>query len=122
MRAVLGIDAAWTLTQPSGVAVAAERREGWHLIAAASSYQRFRALADNRLRAEERPSGSLPDAPALLASASCFAAVRSTSSPLICLWLGRPSLGGAFPIMLFLGPTVAANAERITTIQGMRPN
>jgi hypothetical protein len=33
MRAVLGIDAAWTLTQPSDAAVAAEFRDGWHLIA-----------------------------------------------------------------------------------------
>ena len=70
MRAVLGIDAAWSLTHPSGVAVAAELRDGWHLIAAASSYQRFQTLADGRLRAEERPSGSLPDADAMLATAS----------------------------------------------------
>ena len=47
MRAVLGIDAAWSRARPSGVAVAAELRDGWRLIAAASSYQRFRALADN---------------------------------------------------------------------------
>jgi predicted RNase H-like nuclease len=70
MRAVLGIDAAWSLTHPSGVAVAAERRDGWHLIAAASSYQRFQTLADSRLRAEERPSGSIPDTYAILATAS----------------------------------------------------
>jgi predicted RNase H-like nuclease len=70
MRAVLGIDAAWTLTQPSGVALAVESADGWHLIAAASSYQRFQALADTRLSAEERPSGSPPDAVALLTAAS----------------------------------------------------
>jgi hypothetical protein len=47
MRAVLEIDAAWTLTQPSSVALAVER--GWHLIAAVvASYQRFQALADSR--------------------------------------------------------------------------
>jgi len=69
MRAVLGIDAAWTLTQPSGVALAVERTNGWQLIAAAASYQRFHALADRRQPAEESPSGSSPDAPALLASA-----------------------------------------------------
>ena len=69
MRAVLGIDAAWTLTQPSGVALAAEVSSGWRVIASASSYQRFLALA-NHLPEEGRPSGSLPDAPALLASAS----------------------------------------------------
>jgi predicted RNase H-like nuclease len=70
MRAVLGIDAAWTLTQPSGVAVAVELHDEWHLVAASTSYQRFQALADSRQPAEERPSGSSADASALLASAS----------------------------------------------------
>jgi predicted RNase H-like nuclease len=70
MRAVLGIDAAWTPCRPSGVALAAEASEGWRLIAATSSYQSFQALGDHRLRGEQRPSGSSPDAPALLASAS----------------------------------------------------
>src|SRR6187399_2975829 len=70
MRAVLGIDAAWTLTQPSGVAVATQFSSGWRVIAAASSYQRFHALADHRLPREPSPSGSLPDAPTLIASAS----------------------------------------------------
>src|SRR2546430_2209104 len=76
MRAVLGIDAAWTLTQPSGVALAVERTNGWHLIAAVASYQRFQALADSRQPAEERPLGSLPDAPAVLASASVLCGRR----------------------------------------------
>ena len=70
MRAVLGIDAAWTLTQPSGVALATKSPSGWRIIAAASSYQRFHAMADPRLLGEPRPSGSPPDAPKLLASAS----------------------------------------------------
>ena len=70
MRAVLGIDAAWTPTQPSGIALAVELTNGWRLIAAAASYQRFHAMADKRQPAEPRPSGSLPDAPALLASAT----------------------------------------------------
>jgi predicted RNase H-like nuclease len=69
MRAVLGIDAAWTLTQPSGVAVARENSDGWHLVAVESSYQRFCALTDGHPK-EERPTGSQPNAPALLASAA----------------------------------------------------
>jgi predicted RNase H-like nuclease len=72
MRAVLGIDAAWTPTRPSGVALAVEFEDGWHLIAVASSYQRFRALADKRRLAEERPSDSHPDAIALLTAASAL--------------------------------------------------
>jgi predicted RNase H-like nuclease len=70
MRAVLGIDAAWTSAQPSGVALVAETSNGWHLLAVESSYQHFDALADDRLTREDRPRGSRPDARALLASAA----------------------------------------------------
>lgn len=41
MRAVLGIDAAWTATNPSGVALACETTSGWRLVKAASSYDQF---------------------------------------------------------------------------------
>jgi predicted RNase H-like nuclease len=67
MRAVLGIDAAWTLSQPSGVALVSETSVGWHLVSAEASYQRFHALADG-LRPEERPEGSQPDPKELLSS------------------------------------------------------
>jgi predicted RNase H-like nuclease len=68
MRVVLGIDAAWTLKQPSGVAVAKRVGTAWHLVELASSYQRFNALAEHDLAPELRPSGSRPDAAELLAS------------------------------------------------------
>jgi len=74
MRAVLGIDAAWTLTQPSGVALAVETAQGWRLNALAPSYQRFHAYANRQICAENRlasgthPGGSQPDASALLTS------------------------------------------------------
>ena len=54
MHAVLGIDAAWTAAQPSGVALAVERGNGWRMIGAVASYQRFHALADERQPAEPR--------------------------------------------------------------------
>jgi predicted RNase H-like nuclease len=73
MRVVLGLDAAWTLTKPSGVALVAELRDGWHLIAASNSYQRFLALAASDKQPEERPSGGMPDVRALLVSASILA-------------------------------------------------
>jgi predicted RNase H-like nuclease len=73
MRTVLGIDAAWTSTQPSGVALAAETPEGWQLVAAAASYQRFLAMADQGLVWEPRPSGSLPQAEPLLEAAEALA-------------------------------------------------
>jgi hypothetical protein len=56
VRSVLGVDAAWTLAQPSGVALATESQSGCRLLAVASSYQRFESLADTELEAEERSS------------------------------------------------------------------
>jgi len=73
-RAVLGIDAAWTLTQPSGVALVARRGSRWHLIAVAASYQRFLAAAGS-FDAEKVPSGAAPDATALLSAAWRLAGV-----------------------------------------------
>jgi hypothetical protein len=56
MRAVLGIDSAWTLSQPSGVALAAEKGSAWKLVAVEASYQPFDAKADSTLP-ETIPSG-----------------------------------------------------------------
>jgi predicted RNase H-like nuclease len=41
MRSVLGIDAAWTHKNPSGLALAEETPLGWRLVAACSSYEQF---------------------------------------------------------------------------------
>lgn len=68
-RAVLGIDAAWTATQPSGVALAVEEAWGWTLRAVAPSYAHFLALAAEGA-APDRPVGSQPDAAALLDAAA----------------------------------------------------
>lgn len=68
-RAVLGIDAAWTLTQPSGVALAVETKSGWQMVAAEPSYDHFLALADRAVDLGTRPSGSAPDAVQLIRAA-----------------------------------------------------
>jgi predicted RNase H-like nuclease len=52
-RVVLGIDAAWTPTNPSGVALGIEREGRWRLLAAEPSYAHFTARADGR----EAPQG-----------------------------------------------------------------
>ena len=44
MQSVLGIDAAWTVTQPSGLALVTGTYKDWRLLAVESSYQRFRLL------------------------------------------------------------------------------
>lgn len=68
-RAVLGIDAAWTLTQPSGVALAVETKDGWQMVAAEQSYDHFLALADRSINLGTRPSGSAPEAAQLVRAA-----------------------------------------------------
>lgn len=45
MRSVIGIDAAWTTRNPSGVAVAADTGQGWRLLAAAPSFAAFHVSA-----------------------------------------------------------------------------
>jgi hypothetical protein len=66
-RAVLGIDAAWTASEPSGVASLTQSSGRWRLVAAEASYARFHARADGL--SGGRPLGSRPRPSALLASA-----------------------------------------------------
>ena len=68
-RAVLGIDAAWTATEPSGVALAVEDGGGWRLAAVEASYEHFLAHAQGAAPGEARPRGSHPDARALVDAA-----------------------------------------------------
>lgn len=70
MGAVLGIDAAWTASNPSGVAVATKRENSWHLIAARSSYEHFIDPAAHRTKASAYES--LPNAARLLESAAAY--------------------------------------------------
>lgn len=70
MRVVLGIDAAWTSTRPSGVALVVERPNGWQLTAVASSYEDFQDLAGFSQTTQTRPSGSSPGACQLIAAAT----------------------------------------------------
>ena len=66
MRTVLGIDAAWTPHNPSGVAMVEETEGGWRVIAVEPSYRRFVALAGGpRI---ETGTHARPDVAALLDS------------------------------------------------------
>ncbi len=70
MRSVLGIDAAWTDRNPSGVALIAETAERWRCVAVAPSYHAFLALADGTpVDWSARHRGTPPDIQAL--SAAC---------------------------------------------------
>ena len=68
---VLGIDAAWTIKEPSGIALIARATEGWRLLAAASSYQAFISASLET----KRHRGSVPD-PGLLLEAAAAKAGR----------------------------------------------
>jgi predicted RNase H-like nuclease len=68
-RAVLGIDAAWTLTQPSGVALAVETEAVWRLAALEASYGHFVARGAGVEPGDERPCGERPNPAELLAAA-----------------------------------------------------
>lgn len=68
-RAVLGIDAAWTERQPSGVALAVEAEGGWRLAAVEASYAGFLARAGCKATSEARARGDKPDAAKLLDAA-----------------------------------------------------
>ena len=68
-RAVLGVDAAWTDGEPSGVALAVERESGWSLAAVEASYDHFLERANGVEPGDARPGGSNPDAAALLDAA-----------------------------------------------------
>ena len=64
---VLGIDAAWTAHNPSGVALVQRAAEGWQCLALAPSYDAFLALsADQPLDGSRKAQGSEPDPAALL--------------------------------------------------------
>jgi len=65
LRAVLGIDAAWTVTNPSGVALACETPNGWRLMEAASSYDEFCQLTSANYAPRQGILGVLAVAQAL---------------------------------------------------------
>ena len=71
MASVLGIDAAWTAHNPSGVAlVRTNPDQRWECVALAPSYDAFVSVADgNSVRWDERPTGGKPEPERLLGAA-----------------------------------------------------
>lgn len=75
MTVLLAIDAAWTETEPSGVALVASTGAGWRCLAAAPSYGSFFSLASGIPMdwAQSRFSGTPPEVPRLLEAARSLA-------------------------------------------------
>ena len=74
---VLGIDAAWTAHQPSGIALVRRQGESWRCVALAPSYTSLIALATGiPVDWSARAQGSQPQMPALLRAAEQLGAGR----------------------------------------------
>lgn len=80
MRAVLGIDAAWTEHQPSGVALAVDDGAGWRLVKVAASYKAFMDEAAHD--GYSKHLGSKADPVALLAAAGGLIDLIAIDMPL----------------------------------------
>jgi predicted RNase H-like nuclease len=83
MRSVLGIDAAWTERQPSGIALIADEGSGWRLLDAAASYEAF--LREETGAPSARHQGSIPHAARLISKAS-----RKAGAPLDLVAIDMP--------------------------------
>jgi len=74
MTVVLGIDAAWTDTEPSGIALIVGSQESWRCLAVAPSYRSFFGLAGGEpVDWSERPRGTDPEPRQLLEAAASIA-------------------------------------------------
>lgn len=94
MTTVLGLDAAWTAHEPSGVALVAAAPTGWKCLVVAPSYQAFLDFASGRpIDWESRPTGTEPDAKALLKAAATIAGWRTDVVAIDMPVSTRPILG-----------------------------
>ncbi len=78
MTVILAIDAAWTNTEPSGVALVARNSNCWKCLCVAPSYDAFLACAENIPVDWEtsRFGGSTPHIPSLLSAAQKIAGAK----------------------------------------------
>jgi hypothetical protein len=89
-EAILGIDAAWTNQQPSGVALMVGTNGRWRSVAVAPSYEAFLDLCGRtQVNWDARHMGSVPDPAALVQTASTAAQLAETS-PFATLFLDPP--------------------------------
>ena len=84
MRAVLGIDAAWTITEPSGVALAIETASGWRLAAVEASYDHFLERARGAAPGEAGREARIPTPGRWSARPIACAGGRSPASRSTC--------------------------------------
>jgi len=94
MTTILGIDAAWTPIEPSGVAVIQLRHGHWHCLAVAPSYNALIDLATGHKVDWSKPTpGSPPDMPRLLQAAAAVAGETVTLVTIDMPVATRPIVG-----------------------------
>jgi len=84
-KAILGIDAAWTVEQPSGVALIESTGQRWRVVRAAPSYDGFLEHDDSVVWRTPKHRGSPPDLKALLESAK-----RMLKAPVVLVAVDMP--------------------------------
>lgn len=97
---VLGIDAAWTTDQPSGVALVAKQgTERWRCLSVAPSYATFLQTADGIPVEWEinRHCGGMPDVERLLSAASRILGGKSVEIVAIDMPVSREAITGRRP-------------------------
>ena len=108
---VLGIDAAWTAAQPSGVALLRQRGRRWQCLALAPDYESFLA---GTLDWSRRPAGGPPDPAALHAACVRIAKVNGDIDA------GRDLHMPTLPIMDAHRDRDAVHADPVQRARGRR--
>ncbi len=90
MVGVLGIDAAWTEKEPSGVALLEGSPEGWRCVAVAPSYDSFLSFAEGTpVDWTAKSRGSIPDVGRLLSGAERLLVTQKVSVVTVVDRIGR---------------------------------
>lgn len=123
MRAVIGIDAAWTEQQPSGVALCVEEGGKWRCEAVAPSYDDFIALADGRAIDWCRPRipGSSPKPERILGAARAMAPGSSIAAVALDLPLARGPITGRREVDQMVSRTFGAMGCGVHSPSPARP-
>ncbi len=119
-RAVLGVDPAWTASEPSGVALAVEADDGWRLKAVDASYGHFLSRAKGLEASDERPRGSIPVAAALLDAARTICG-RSVDLVAIDMPVGRHPIVGRHPCDDAISRAFGARGAAVHSPSSERP-
>lgn len=126
MRSILGIDAAWTPANPSGVALASNTGQGWRLVCAAPSFAAFHARLGRDITAFDagplladatQLAGTPPDLVAIdMPLMNGLITARRRSDNAISAAYGRHGAGTHSPSATRPGPLAVAMLDALTAL------